>query len=166
MNSWAVGYNGGVMRVVCVLYVFPRVLGSPMERWSWIKAPACLAEAPCHDWIKQGSLRPLRSITSFSYWSPSSLSLLVAYQEKKDFEGSVPIVFSRLSNGESPKPNPSCADGRRWSKSDLSMGRELADLDSNQMRLKAPFLLTLDLLVSLLFMERKVAARSLLIFLD
>lgn len=46
------------------------------------------------------------------------------------------------------------------------MGRELADLDSNQMRLKAPFLLTLDLLVSLLFMERKVAARSLLIFLD
>ena len=45
------------------------------------------------------------------------------------------------------------------------MGRELADFDSNQMRLKAPFLLTFDLLVSLLFIERKVAARCLLLFL-
>lgn len=36
-------------------------------------------------------------------------------------------------------------------------GRELAYFDSNQMKLKAPFLFTFYLLLSLLFIERKVA---------
>lgn len=44
--------------------------------------------------------------------------LLISLPTNKKRTLKVLCVFSRLSNGESPKPNPSCADGRRWSKSD------------------------------------------------
>lgn len=44
--------------------------------------------------------------------------LLISLPTNKKRTLRVLCVFSRLSNGESPKPNPSCADGRRWSKSD------------------------------------------------